>query len=95
MAEVYATPDHVSPEPQEVSVDTLAQEELEGMQSRLSPPRAVLGPRVEWPLYYIIMRAHLVRRWSCSFRWFSSCVGLRPPQPNPPSLFLRVLIFPL
>ena len=36
MAEVYATPDHVSPEPQAVSVDTLAQEELEGMQSRLS-----------------------------------------------------------
>ena len=28
MAEVYATPNHVSPEPQEVSVDTLAQEEL-------------------------------------------------------------------
>ena len=26
------------------------------------------------------MRAHLVRRWSCSFRWISSCVGLRPPQ---------------
>ena len=36
MAEVYETPDHISPEPQEVSVDTLAQEELEGMQSRLS-----------------------------------------------------------
>ena len=36
MAEVYATPDHISPEPQEVSVDTLAQEELAGMQSRLS-----------------------------------------------------------
>ena len=36
MAEVYETPDHVSPEPQAVSVDTLAQEELEGMQSRLS-----------------------------------------------------------
>ena len=36
MAEVYSTPVHDSPEPQEVSVDTLAQEELEGMQSRLS-----------------------------------------------------------
>ena len=36
MAEVYETPDHASPEPQEVSVDTLAQEELDGMQSRLS-----------------------------------------------------------
>ena len=36
MAEVYETPDYRSPEPQEVSVDTLAQEELEGMQSRLS-----------------------------------------------------------
>ena len=34
MAEVYTTPDHDSPEPQEVSVDTLAQEELEGMQSQ-------------------------------------------------------------
>ena len=28
MAEVYATPDHVSPEPQEVSVDTLARKNL-------------------------------------------------------------------
>ena len=36
MAEVYSTPVHDSPEPQEVSVDTLAQEELAGMQSRLS-----------------------------------------------------------
>ena len=36
MSEVYSTPVHDSPEPQEVSVDTLAQEELEGMQSRLS-----------------------------------------------------------
>ena len=36
MAEVYETPDHISPEPQAVSVDTLAQEELEGVQSRLS-----------------------------------------------------------
>ena len=36
MAEVYETPDHESPEPQEVSVDTLALEELDGMQSRLS-----------------------------------------------------------
>ena len=36
MAEVYETPDHASPEPQEVSVDTLAQEEIDGMQSRLS-----------------------------------------------------------
>ena len=36
MAEVYETPDHASPEPQEVSVDTLAREELDGMQSRLS-----------------------------------------------------------
>ena len=36
MAEVYEPPAHASPEPQEVSVDTLAQEELEGMQSRLS-----------------------------------------------------------
>ena len=36
MSEVYSTPVHDSPEPQEVSVDTLAQEELAGMQSRLS-----------------------------------------------------------
>ena len=36
MSEVYSTPVHDSPEPQEVSVDILAQEELEGMQSRLS-----------------------------------------------------------
>ena len=36
MAEVYSTPPHESPEPEEVSVDTLAQEELAGMQSRLS-----------------------------------------------------------
>ena len=36
MAEVYETPDHESPEPQEVSVDTLALEELDGMQFRLS-----------------------------------------------------------
>ena len=36
MAEVFSTPTHDSPEPQEVSVDTLAQEELVGMQSRLS-----------------------------------------------------------
>ena len=37
MAEVYSTPVHESPEPQEeVSLDTLAQEELAGMQSRLS-----------------------------------------------------------
>ena len=36
MAEVYTTPPHDSPEPEEVSVDTLAQEELDGMQSRLS-----------------------------------------------------------
>ena len=33
MAEVYSTPVHDSPEPQEVSVDTLAQEELAGMLS--------------------------------------------------------------
>ena len=39
------------------------------------------------------MRAHLVRRWSCSFRWFSSCVRLRRTPPNPPSLFLRVYDF--
>ena len=36
MAEVYETPDHASPEPQEVSFDILAREELDGMQSRLS-----------------------------------------------------------
>ena len=36
MSEVYSTPVHDSPEPQEVSLDILAQEELEGMQSRLS-----------------------------------------------------------
>ena len=37
MAEVYSTPVHESPEPQEeVSLDTLVQEELAGMQSRLS-----------------------------------------------------------
>ena len=36
MAEVYETPDHESPEPQEVSVDTLALEELDGIQSGLS-----------------------------------------------------------
>ena len=36
MAEVYATPDHISPEPQEVSVDTLAREELEGILGGVS-----------------------------------------------------------
>ena len=36
MSEVYSTPVHDSPESQEVSVDTLAQEEIDGMQSRLS-----------------------------------------------------------
>ena len=36
MSEVYSTLVHDSPEPQEVSVDTLAQEEIDGMQSRLS-----------------------------------------------------------
>ena len=37
MVEVYSTPVHESPEPQEeVSLDTLAQEELAGMRSRLS-----------------------------------------------------------
>ena len=35
MSEVYSTPVHDSPESQEVSVDTLAQEEIDGMQSRL------------------------------------------------------------
>ena len=36
MSEVYSTPVHDSPEPQEVSADTLAQEEIGGIQSRLS-----------------------------------------------------------
>ncbi len=36
MTEVYSTPVHESPEPQEVSLATLAQEELDGMQSRLA-----------------------------------------------------------
>ena len=36
MSEVYSTPVHDSTEPQEVSRDILAQEEMDGMQSRLS-----------------------------------------------------------
>ena len=36
MAEVYETPDYRSPEPQEVSVDTLAQEELENLLPSLA-----------------------------------------------------------
>ena len=62
MAEVYATPDHVSPEPHEVSVDTLSQKvsagkavragEKERCESNVSPAFLVRSARSKawrWP----------------------------------------------
>ena len=80
MSEVYSTPVHDSPEPQEVSVDILAQEELEGMQSRLSA-LADAGTVAD----------HVVTSFVAALP--SSCVRLRRTPPNPPSLFLRVYDF--
>ena len=53
MSEVYSTPVHDSPEPQEVSVDILAQEELEGMQSQPSPVGDLVQLPIDLDLLYL------------------------------------------